>query len=436
MLTFYVSSPVSLARLQSTVCRPYLDGYTDWLAGRGYRPSLIRLYLFGIIPLGRWLEAHNLEVQDFDPHALERFRNERAAAGQWRHTSGKIKAAFLGAQRFHEYLAALGVVAARSDPAAHVHPLQLDFERWMSLHRGLGERTLRDYARYVSALLERLGDDVTRYDPAGLRRFVLDVGERSGRRSATAASTAVRAFLRFLIVTGQCQSALLGAIPRMANWRLAALPSTLPAADVERLIASCAERPLTARRDRAVLLLLWRLALRAGDVAALELADIGWREGRIRVAGKNRRAIWLPLAQDVGDAMVDYLRNERPDVAIPRVFLKSIAPVGALHSRVVSWVVRRAIERSGIEAPAGGAHLLRRSAASEMLRHGATLEQIGAVLRHENLQTTQLYAKVDEELLLGVAPPWPSTARGQEPSVVDRADPPAAFSGSPRPGTC
>jgi len=214
------------------------------------------------------------------------------------------------------------------------------------------------------------------------------------------------------------------------------LPSTLPAADVERLIASCAERPLTARRDRAVLLLLWRLALRAGDVAALELADIDWREGRIKVTGKNRRAIWLPMAQDVGDALVDYLRNERPDVDTQRVFLKSIAPLEALQPRVVSWIVRRAIVRTGIEALAGGAHLLRRSAASEMLRHGATLEQIGTVLRHESVQTTQLYAKVDQELLLGVAPPWPSAAPVQEPGAVDRAHTRAASSGSPRPGTC
>ena len=436
MLTSYVTSPVSLARLQSTPCRAYLDGYTAWLAGSGYRTSLIRLYLFGIVPLGRWLEAHRLAVDDFDRHALERFRIERAATGQWRHSSGKIKAAFLGAQRFHEYLLTLGVVSARPEPATRVHLLQVAFDRWMSHHRGVRERTLCDYARYVSALLERLGDDVTHYDAAGLRRFVLGVGDRSGRRSATAATTAVRAFLRFLIATGQCQSTLLGAIPRMANSRLAALPSTLPAADVERLIASCAERPLTARRDRAVLLLLWRLALRAGDVAALELADIDWREGRIKVTGKNRRAIWLPMAQDVGDALVDYLRNERPDVDTQRVFLKSIAPLEALQPRVVSWIVRRAIVRTGIEALAGGAHLLRRSAASEMLRHGATLEQIGTVLRHESVQTTQLYAKVDQELLLGVAPPWPSAAPVQEPGAVDRAHTRAASSGSPRPGTC
>lgn len=408
MLTTYVTSPVTREHLRSTPCWAYLDGYTNWLAERRYTPSLIQLYLFGIVPLGRWLESQQLTVEAFDARALERFRSHRAAQGQWRHTNGKIKAAFRGAKRFHEYLVHLGMVSPQLEAEPQAYAVQLDFERWMSNHRGVCERTLDGYRHYISILLDRLGDDATAYSAAALRQLLMEISKQRGHHSAVNAATAVRTFLRYLVSTGQCSSTLVSAIPSIANWRLAGLPSTLPAADVARLISSCAEQPLTARRDRAVLLLLWRLALRAGDIAAVTRGDVDWREGRIRFAGKNRQELWLPLAQDVGDALLDYLRNDRPDVDLPQLFLKSIAPVGPLQSQVVSWIVRRAMQRTGIEAPTSGAHLLRRSAASEMLRQGATLDQIGTVLRHANLQTTQLYAKVDWDLLSDVAAPWPS----------------------------
>jgi len=414
MLTTYFTCPAAIARLEATACGPHLDDYTGWLAERRYRRSLIRLYLFGIVPLGRWLEANTLGPRDFDHLALERFRTHRASVGQWRHASGKIKAAFLGAQRFHEYLVDRATVEAAPDRAGRLRPLHRAFEHWMLSHRGVREATVVGYTPYVSALLECCGDDPAGYTAAGLRRFVFDARERVGRPTGTRAATATRAFLRFLVATGQCSSTLPAAIPHMAGWRLAPLPSYLHAEQVERLIASCAECRLTARRDRAVLLLAWRLALRAGDIAGLELGDVDWQEARIRFVGKNRREIWLPLAQDVGDALVDYLQHERPEAASSRVFLKGIAPSGPLTSSCASSIVRRAIVRTGIDAPGRGVHLLRHSAATDMLRQGATLDQIGSVLRHQNLATTQLYAKVDQALLLGVAPPWPDSVPPDE----------------------
>ncbi|MGI9304504.1 MAG: tyrosine-type recombinase/integrase [Gammaproteobacteria bacterium] len=420
MLNLHVTSPVTLAHLEATPCWPFLDGYTDWLEGRHYSSSLIQLYLFGIVPLGRWLKRSKRAPCDLDYCVLDAYRRHRASIGQWRYRNGKIKQAFHGAQRFHEYLVAIDVVAAPLDPALVLRPLHKQFEQWMRVHRGVREVTLRGYEIPISALLDCLGDDPARYTAALLRRFLLGTSSRAGIATVKATSTAVRAFLRFLVATEQCHSALLGAIPRIADWRLAALPTYLARTDVERLIASCEERPLTARRDRAVLLLLWRLALRAGDVANLELIDIDWREGRMKVTGKNRRDIWLPLSQDVGDAIVSYLQHERPAVDNAHVFLKCIAPAGPLNSRCVSSIVRRAIECTGIDAPASGAHLLRRSAATDMLLHGATLSQIGSVLRHESFETTQLYAKVDGDLLHEVAARWPS-----DPSSASRPSSPA-----------
>lgn len=411
MLISHVTSPVSLARLQDTPCWPHLDGYTGWLSERRYTSSVIQLYLFGIIPLGRWMTDSQLMPADFNYEALIRFRNHRSANHQWRHRNGKIKAAYRGAQRFHEYLVIKGITTGAPDPSLLVSLLQKDFEHWMSTHRGVCDVTLNGYSRYVSALIDEIGEDPSLYSYATLRRFILDVEKRTRARRATFAATlfAVRAFFRFLVATGQCSSTLSGALPQLANWRLAKLPTVITPVEVQCLIDSCAECPLTARRDRAAISLMWSLALRAGDIANLELDDIDWGEARIRFSGKNKREVWLPMTQDVGDTLIDYLQNERPDSDCTHVFVKSIAPSGPVDKNTVSWIVRRAIQRTGIKADASGAHLIRRSAATDMLRQNASLAQIGSILRHENLQTTQLYAKLDQRLLLGVAAPWPSS---------------------------
>lgn len=418
MLTSHVTSPVTLARLQDTPCWPHLDGYTCWLSDRRYTSSLIQLYLLGIIPLGGWLTNNQLMPADFNYDALVRFRDHRSSIQQWRHRGGKIKAAYRGAQRFHEYLVIKHITTGAPDPMLQVRPLQRDFERWMTTHRGVSDVTLQGYASYVAALLDQLGEDPSAYNATALRRFVLNNGKRAGIRSSSVSSTltAVRAFVRFLVATEQCSSKLPSALPQLAGWRLSTLPTVISASEVQCLIDSCAQCPLTARRDRAALMLMWSLALRAGDIANLELTDIDWREARIRFKGKNKRETWLPLTQDVGDALIDYLQNERLDIDCNRVFVKSIAPCGPINRHVVAWIVRRAFRRTGIKAAATGSHIIRRSSATDMLRHDASLAQIGSILRHENLQTTQLYAKVDQDLLLGVVASWPT---GTDTTVTD-----------------
>jgi site-specific recombinase XerD len=417
MLDNHVDSPVTLARLEATPCWPYLDGYTAWLDRRRYSRALIQLYLFGIPPLGSWLSKHKLPMTDFDQHTLEAYRRYREANGALRHRNGKIKAAFLGAQRLHEYLRVIGVVRAMPKPV--VHSLLLGFMQWMTTHRGVRAATLQGYAPVVEKFLDRLGEEPACYTAKLVRRFVLDEAARGSIAAVKVTTTSVRGFLRYLSATGQCDSALLGAVPAIADWRLASLPRYITSEDVRRLIASCDGMRLTGRRDRSVLLLLWRLAVRAGDVADLRLTDVDWRSGRIRFAGKNRREIWLPLPQDVGDAIVDYLQNERPATDSAFVFAKSVAPAGRINAAVVSSIVRRAIERVGIETPSCGAHLLRHSAATAMLRQGASLPQIGSLLRHERIETTWIYAKVDRELLNQVAVPWPTANSSKNPDHAD-----------------
>jgi len=278
----------------------------------------------------------------------------------------------------------------------------------MRLHRGVTETTLDGYERVLSKVVARLGSDPRRYDAAKLRGFVLEYSKDHGRSEVQNTASALRMFMRYLSVEGQCSADLIAAVPKVAHWRLATLPRYLPAESVEKVIATCDLETQVGKRDRAILLLLARLGLRAADVVGLRLVDIDWERARVRVVGKGRRETWLPLPQEVGDAMLVYLKGGRPSAENDRVFLTVRAPVRAfLSATAISQLVRRAIEGADVDAPSFGAHLLRHSAATAMLRGGATLDAIGALLRQRSMDTTALYAKVDVPTLQRVAQPWP-----------------------------
>ena len=278
---------------------------------------------------------------------------------------------------------------------------------WMRDRRGLAATTIAHALPVVQALLGSVGDDPAGLDAAGVRRFVLAYIRQHAPASAGRVTTTVRCFLRWLIAQGRCAADLHEAVPKMPMWQLATLPRYLPDADVERIVEACDRPSAVARRDRAMLLLLARLGLRAGDVVALRLGDIEWKLGRLCVVGKGRRETWLPLPQDAGDAILGYLEAERPASAIDHVFLTARTPIRPIRSSGLRDVVGRAIERAGVQAPSRGTHLLRHSLATRLLREGATLDMIGAVLRHRDVNTTAIYAKVDVGLLGQVAQPWP-----------------------------
>jgi site-specific recombinase XerD len=213
--------------------------------------------------------------------------------------------------------------------------------------------------------------------------------------------------LRYLVTQGVCDAILIGAIPTVAEWRLATLPRYLPASDIERIIKGCDTSKPNGLRDRAILLLLTRLGLRAGDVADLHFSDINWQRATLRVLGKGRRESRLPLPQDVGDAILAYLERARPPLDVDHVFLRVIAPRGPLKRRSISNLVDRAIRRAGVTASSHGAHVLRHSAATDILRQGGSLDVIATILRHRSVETTAHYAKVDVAMLKNVAQPWP-----------------------------
>jgi site-specific recombinase XerD len=216
-------------------------------------------------------------------------------------------------------------------------------------------------------------------------------------------------FLRFLITQGLCRSGLEAAVPVLAHWRFAPLPRYLQAEEVERVIAAYIPSSPIGRRNRAIVLLLARLGLRAGDVVRLRLRDINWKDASISVSGKSRRETRLPLSQEVGQAIVEYLQHGRPPTQSDALFLRSVAPFTAFRSPAnVGLIVKDAIDRAGVACPRGGAaHVLRHSVATSMLRQGASLQDIAALLRHRSVETTQIYAKVDVSALDRIAQPWP-----------------------------
>jgi integrase/recombinase XerD len=408
MLATYFKTPSTLVRYRSSPAGPHLDAFVDWLENQGYQPKPIRHLLRGVDRVAHWASSSGLSAQEMDAQSLETFRQALHDQPCLRHPSGSVSHLFAGARRFVTFLAVTGRVssAAAIRPGSAEPRLFVEFRHWMQTHRGVTTATLNNYRPILLELLELLGDQPAQYDARTLRAFVLDRARRHGICRAKTVVKAVRMFLRFLIAVERCPPGLDHAIPTIARWRLASLPTYLSAEAVERVLASCNCTTRIGVRDRAVLLLLARLGLRAGDVAALRCSDIDWAEGTVLVAGKNRRQTRLPLPQEVGDAILDYLAH-RPSVSCDQVFLTTVAPFKGLSYQAVGQIATRAMRRAVVEVPKSGSHVLRHSAATQMLRHGLPLEAIGAMLRHASIGTTAGYAKVDLQLLHEVVKPWP-----------------------------
>jgi integrase/recombinase XerD len=361
----------------------------------------------------RWANRQGLGTEDLDDRVLKRFGKHLHRCHCHHFSSVNPTEVLAGARLFLRYLQGIAKPPIReSKPAPEQPELLKSFDAWMRTQRGTSDRTLYNYGLPLRALIRKFGEDLSRLDARLLRRFVLDQSQGVGWAVVKRCTTALRMFLRFLITEERCRPGLLGAVPVVANWRLSVLPRCLPPDDVERLIAYNDRSSAMGKRDRAILLLLARLGLRAGDIVQMHLGDINWKEGWISVTGKSRRQTRLPLSQEVGQALVTYIRHARPSTRDEAVFVRTRAPFRGLGSHAaVSVIVASAIRRAKVKRPArGAAHLLRHSVASSMLRQGASLQEIAALLRHRSVETTQIYAKVDVKALQKIAQPWPGGA--------------------------
>ena len=384
------------------------SGFRAALISEGYTPRSAVGLLRVLAHLSRWLAERGMSGDDLTAGQVEAFIATRRAEGRRRWISNRGVKPVLG------YLRAQGVVPVAPVDALPVTPLEAllaDYRRYLVEERGLVPSTVQRNVAIAWRFLARDGNGgelrLDRLDAGDVVAFVADecAGLRVG--SAKLVVTGLRSLLRFLQISGQVERPLAAAVPAVAGWRGGVLPQGLKADEVKTLLARCDRRRTVGRRNFAILTLLVRLGLRGGEVAALTLDDIDWRAGELIVRGKGRRDERLPLPADVGEALAAYLRRGRPTSTERVVFLTVRAPRRPMTPDAVKCVASSACRRVGIAQ--GGAHRLRHTAATEMVRAGASLPEIGQVLRHRSLSTTAIYAKVDTAALRSLARAWPSS---------------------------
>jgi site-specific recombinase XerD len=402
----------SLRRAPDGPLAPYVDGFVGRLSGLGYAETSAHPYTRLAADFSRWLKQKNVAKEEITPeHALRylryRARNQRPRTGD---------AAAL--TRLLDLLTEKGVIAPRRTPS-DVTPAQRlldEYALYLRQERVLASPTRVNYLRFVrSFLAERFGRGRLRLSvlcAADVIRFVQREAAHLSPKVATLLTTALRSFLRYARYRGYIAVDLAAAVPAVANWSMASIPRSIEPDHVRRVLAGCNRQSAVGRRDYAILLLLARLGLRAGEVAGLALEDIDWEAGCLNVRGKGGHRSALPLPADVGEAIAAYLRVGRPASTSRFVFLRAKAPIRGFQSSIaVLSVVRHALARAGIDTPRKGAHQFRHALACEMLRQGASLPDIGQILRHRSPQTTAIYAKVDLASLRSLALPWPGATR-------------------------
>jgi integrase/recombinase XerD len=387
----------------------HVPGYLAELRQRGYTASPMKKHLYLLARLSRWLDEQGLDLGVVATAGVEPFFEARRAAGVANLRTRQSLSPLIA------YLRGIGLLPPGEAPAptSEAERLLEGFGVYLRRERGLVEGTVRFYMHIARLLVEGRtgvgGLDVAGLSAHDVTAFTARICDGRGLSSCRQAVSALRSFLRYLRLEGVIDVALDDAVLSVAGWN-PSLPRAISAQDVSRLLASCDRRRPIGRRDYAILLLLARLGLRGGEVVAMELGDIDWRAGEVLVRGKGRRHERLPLPAEVGEAVAAYLRRGRPHAPdCRRVFLRTAAPIGGFaDTGALRGALARACARAGLAYLPP--HRLRHTAATEMLRAGAGLAEIGQVLRHRSSVTTSAYAKVDHDQLRLVARPWPGSA--------------------------
>jgi site-specific recombinase XerD len=401
--------PDLLARLRVGPLASYLDAYLKRIEQEGFLSSSVPMQMYAIARFSRWLQTQHFDLHQVDEVAVERFlqRDPNMVHGS--------EAAPL--RRFLAMLREIGLTAAKPPEPRNGQQRFIDeYRRYLLQERGLAETSLLNYVPFAEQLLSshfRQSDmNLSELTATDVTKFMRDRVHQLSPGRAKLLVTALRSFLRYLRHQGEISVDLAGCVPPVAAWSLSTVPKFLPAGTVQRILDSCERDTRDGKRNYAVLLLLARLGLRASEAVVLRLNDIDWDNGRITIRCKGGRWAQLPLPADVGEAIAIYLRSARPRCICRHVFLRHRAPLrGFAHSITVSTIVRRALIRAGIDSARKGAHLFRHTLATDLLREGASLDEIGELLRHRSPNTTALYAKVDLTALRTLALPWPGGMR-------------------------
>ena len=384
---------------------PFCDAYRLELSARGYTPRSVVPQLRQAGRLSRWLQGQGLTAAQLDEHQVEEFLAVQRAEG--RHRSEWSRP---GLRCLLDVLREQGAVGVRvpAATASEVGVLLGSFERYLLHERGLATGTVCGYVAHARRFLTGLSGKELRTVAANevTAAVLREVGRGKSVSAAQNFVAGLRAFLRYCFLEGLLGADLSGAALAVTGRRRSPLPQGIGRAQARALLVCCDRRTALGRRDYAVLLTLLRLGLRRGELAAVTLDDLDWRAGEVAIRGKGRRTDRLPLPDDVGAAIAGYLSRGRPSSRRREVFLRARAPFTPIAAGTVSSTVRRACRRAGIASI--GAHRLRHTAACQMVAAGVPLTQIGQVLRHQSLQSTAIYARVDVERLRGLAAPWPT----------------------------
>ncbi len=398
-----------MVRTMSGPLASWSAGYAEWLAARGYAELTIREHLRLLADLSRWLDAEGVAAERLTVEEVDRFVAGRRAGEARRFVSVRGVGPLLGFLR-----SAAGVPDA--PVAVPETPAEVLVDRYRSFlvhERGLAPRSVMQCVGVAERFLAGVSvpDGLEGLDAVTVMAFIEMASVGWAPKTVQHMLWSLRSLLGFLFLEGLISEALADAVPSVRSYSAGGLPDPVTAIDARRLVDSCDTSTPVGLRDRAVLMLLSRLGLRTGEVTGLGLDDLDWRAGEVIVTGKGGRVDRLPLPVDVGECLVDYLRQGRPEAASTRrLFVSMVAPFGPLsRTGAMNNIVASAARRAGIERVAP--HQLRHGAATQMLAAGASLAEIGQVLRHRSQATTAIYAKVDHQRLVVLAQPWPGTGR-------------------------
>jgi site-specific recombinase XerD len=404
----YFKDPRVLDRLHDGPLGTHMDAFAAWHSKQGYTRFTIKHRIRLVGALSSLMHRRGFSVKDLNEEITADFLDQKWSKHHIRRGDVATLQLLLKLLRQSEVIPAPMAEEDSSELGRTVH----EFASYLAYERSLSQASLINYIPVIRRFLdERFGAHpmlLGEIGQADIAHFVLRYANILSRGRAKLMVTALRSFFRFLRLRGDISADLAGVVPTVANWRYATVPKWIPQEDVEKLLRSCDQTTIPGQRNHTILLLLARLGLRSGEVVNMTLDDINWEAGEIKVGGKSRRQDRLPLPKDVGEALASYLCHGRPRCSTRRVFVRMRAPVrGFVDSTAIYSMVRRAFDRAGLNPSHKGPHILRHSLATNMLRKGASLGEIGEVLRHRNLSTTQIYAKVDLEALSKIAQPWP-----------------------------
>lgn len=401
----YYTRPWILNRYSIGPIAPHLAPFSEFLAKRGYSYGTGQLHVREVGHLSRWLDRQEIDIASLSEETIKIYLHSRKQGTHLQVKTGPYR-------QLLNYLRQTGIITTQKSIETPLNQCIVRYQEHLARNQGLAKETIRGRIRVARNFLSlQFGEDSLEFSellPHHIEQYFLNRSHHCDASTLKTEATALRCFIRFLQFRGHIPSELVDSVPAVPSWRHTIIPGFLTTEDINLLIQHCECETPRGRRDLAILLLLIRLGLRAIEICRLTLDDIDWGAGFIKVLGKSSKRDRLPLLQDVGEAISTYLCNGRPQCSTRYVFVRTIAPFEPFSSSCsVANVVRNALRRADLQPPRKGSHLLRRSFATMMLQGGASLTEIGQILRHQKADTTAIYAKVDLRRLRPIGRPWP-----------------------------